>query len=592
VFLGLSIQAWITIVVLIGLVIANALTKIPAEFLSMCALAILITGGAIGEHAALSGFASEGVVVTGVGDIIVMALLQSGFIIWIVKNLMGRPGRYLQALVRIMFPVAVTSALVDDLSTTSVFTNIVRIWSKKIKVAPSKLLIPVAYVSLMGGSLTIIGTTPNIIISSLYAEQTGEHMGFFQVTIPALFCLVVGCIAIVLMRNILPERKSADTSFKNTSNYTVELLVPTENPAVGCSVDEAGLWKVPGGTLIEIVRFDGEIISPVTADEFILGGDRLIYSGEVDEILDLRSSKGLVNADHHVYSIDEIDKGRRMRTATVKYGSSLVGRTISETDFEQRSGMTLVAVSRKGETISKSPREIEIFPGDALLLECPPKKPNTETYSKDISFFDSMSTIQPGPKTWIAVGTILAMVVLITSRALTLLQGTLLAAMFLLSTKCVTAKQARKGIGWELLILIACAIAFGKAIQQTGISAAIADGVTAISGGSAYMTLFLVCLCTMLVTAFFSNTVSAAVFFPISYQCAIASGCSPLPFAIATMLAVNASYVTPYCSPVNTAVYGPGGYEFKDFLKIGIPLSLIELAAIMTIVPLIYPLKG
>jgi len=156
-----------------------------------------------------------------------------------------------------------------------------------------------------------------------------------------------------------------------SSEYTVELLVPTENAAVGSTVAESGLDNVPGGRLIEIVRFDREVISPVPTDEFILGGDRLVYAGEVDEILNLRRTHGLVNANHHVFSVSEVDRSRRLRTGYIKYGSPLIGKKMEDTSFESDNNLTLVAVSRKGERIRQSPREIVLEPGDSLLIECP-----------------------------------------------------------------------------------------------------------------------------------------------------------------------------------------------------------------------------
>jgi len=591
-FFGLSIQAWVTIIVLALLIIANIRTKIPPEFLSMGALGILLVCNAIDESTALSGFASQSVVVSGILDILIVGMTQSGFVTWVVQTFLGRPSKYLISILRLCFPVAFLSSIMDNGAVTSMFVHVVKMWSRKIKTAPSKLLLPVAYVALMGGSLTILGSASNIVLSGLYTESTGIKINVFEITLPGLFCFATGIIALYFLHRLLPERSSDDEAFQNTSEYTVELLVPTENAAVGCTIAEAKLDNVPGGRLIEIVRFDKEVISPVPADEFIIGGDRLVYSGEVDEIMNLRRTKGLVNASHHVFSISEVDRSRKLRTGYIKYGSPLIGKKIEDTDFESENNITLVAVSRKGERIRQSPREIVLEPGDSLLIECPPKGgKNLASLNRSLQFFESDDTIVIGSKSIIAPIIITIMLLLQATGVLSLLQAVLLAALAMIITGCATPNQARKGISFGTLIVIACAIGFGKAIQGNGIAEVAALAFIKLSSDSPFLLLLLLCIGAILITTCLNDLVAAAVFFPVVYHCAMLAECNVLPFVLATMLSVNASYASPYASPVNLAVFAPGGYTFSDFIKIGIPMSLVQLASIMFIIPLLYPLN-
>jgi len=589
--LGLTANAWVTIIVLVILVYLNARTRIAPEFLSLGALAVLLLTGAINEQQLLSGFGSESVIVTGAQCIVIVALLQSGALAWVVKHVLKRPSTHLKSLLRLMFPAAMLSSVMEDLTVTTAFVSIIHSWAKKIKIAPSKLLIPAAYATLMGGTLTIIGTPPNIIISSLYAERTGEHLGLLSITIPAFICMLVGFAAIILFRNKLPERKSPEEEFASTGDYTVELLVPTENPAVGQTIEEAGLNNVPGGRLIEIVRFDAEVISPVPADEFILGGDHLVYAGEVDEILALKRSKGLVNANKHVFSVEEVDLDRKLRTATVKYNGCLDGVKMQDTNFEDENNMILVAVSRMGDRIKKSPREIELKAGDTLLLECPPGSANDDdTLSRDLLFFDSNDTVVIGKKSAVSGIVMLLMVLSVCFNILSLLEATILAATAMLLLRCCSPERAVKGMEWEILIMIACSVVFGKAIEANGITDVLAKGALAISNGSPLIMLLVLCISAMVLTEFFSNAVTAAIFFPIAFDSAMAIGSDPLPFIMATMLAVSTSYATPFGSPVNLEIYGAGGYRFADFYRFGLPIKLIMLVAIMIVVPLFYGL--
>lgn len=288
VFLGLSLNAWITIVLVLVMFGLLLFTKLPADVVFVGGMAVLLVCGVLPAKEVLSGFSSESVVVVGVLFVVVAGLVYTGVLQWIVRHLLGNPSSYPKAIVRLMLPVAMLSSMLSNTTVVALFINVVKMWSKKLGVAPSKLLIPLSYASGMGGVCTLIGTPPNLIISGFYAREAGVELGVFTTTLPGLFCLAVGILSMIALRKLLPERKSPESSFESISDYTVELMVPTTNPLVGQSVGECGLMDVRGGRLVEIVRFDKEIISPVPADEFILGGDRLVYSGQIDAILDLR----------------------------------------------------------------------------------------------------------------------------------------------------------------------------------------------------------------------------------------------------------------------------------------------------------------
>ena len=373
VLLGLSLAAWITIVTVLAMFLLLTFTHLPEDVAFLGVIAVLYVTGILDTEEALSGFSSTSVVMVGVLFAVVAGLVHTGVLQWMVKHLLGVPKTYKEAIVRLMLPVAGLSAMLSNTTVVALFVHVVKIWSKKLNIAPSKLLIPLSYASGMGGVCTLIGTPPNLIISGMYAEHTGKTMNIFITTIPGLFCLAVGIVSMLALSRLLPIRKSPSDSFSETNDYTVELLVPSDNENIGKTVAEAELEKVNGGRLIEIVRFDKDVVSPVGDDEFIMGGDRLVYAGDVTDILDLKKSKGLVIADHHVFSVSETDPNRKLRTAFITPGCALIGETMSENHFEKEESMTLVAVARQGTRIKHLPHEITLEAGDSLLLECPPK---------------------------------------------------------------------------------------------------------------------------------------------------------------------------------------------------------------------------
>ena len=592
IFLNLSLYAWITIITVLAMFAVLLFTKTPAEMAFLGAIAILFVTGTLSEKETCSGFSNSSVVVIGALFIIVGGLVHTGVLQWITKHLLGTPGSYHKAIVRLMLPVAILSSFLNNTTVVALFVNVVKMWGKKMHINPSKLLIPLSYASGMGGLCTLIGTPPNMIISGMYAEQTGVQMNILTPLIPGLFCLCVGILTMILLSRLLPDRKSAEESFESTGDYTVELLVPTECELVGKTVHEAQLDEVKGGNLIEIVRFDHEIITPVEKDEFIFGGDRLIYSGQINDILELKNTHKLVNAEHHVFSVDEMDKKRKLRTAYVSFGSKAIGQKWTETDFSAKDSLTLVAVSRRGERIQESPRDIVLQAGDTLLLDCPASsKSLTDSVKRHLHFFESDEIPNIGKKTLVSALIMLGMILLSSLKIMTLLQSAFLAALLMVASRCCSLEQAWKSINWNILMVFAGSVVLGTAIEKTGLAQMMATGILDICGDNPLVVMTAVCLVATVVTAFISNTATGAIFFPIIYNAAMTLGCNPLPFCVALMISVSSSYATPIGSPTHMLVYAPGAYRFSDFLKVGLLMNVVILIATIFIVTIVFPLK-
>ncbi len=280
-FLGFNLHAWITIVTVLALFSVLLFTKWRSDIVFLGAIGVLFVTGVLDAKEAFSGFSSTSVVTVGVLFVVVAGLMHTGVLQCIVRYLLGTPKSYAKAVVRLMLPVAALSSFLSNTTVVSLFVNIVKMWAKKLNVSPSKLLIPLSYASGMGGVCTLIGTPPNLIISGLYEEQTGEAMNILATTLPGLFCLAVGMLSVIAMRRLLPDRKVPESAFESTSEYTVELQVPSDNPYIGQTLGEAGLFQVNGGSLIGMYHFDNES-SSLNEDEPIMGGDRLIYAGQID----------------------------------------------------------------------------------------------------------------------------------------------------------------------------------------------------------------------------------------------------------------------------------------------------------------------
>ncbi len=590
IFLGFNLYAWITIVTVLSMFTVLLFTKLRADLVFLGAIGILFVTGVLDAKEAFSGFSSGSVVVIGVLFVVVAGLTHTGVLQWIVKHLLGQPTGYSRAVVRLMLPVAALSSFLSNTTVVALFVNIVKIWSKKLGISPSKLLIPLSYASGMGGVCTLIGTPPNLIISGLYADHTGQSMNVLATTLPGLFCLCVGVLSIIALRRLLPDRKAPESAFEATTDYTVELLVPSDNPYIGKKIADAGLTDIHGGSLIEVIHFD-EVISPVHGNEPIMGGDRLIFAGQIDEILELKKSHGFVNADHYIFTMDEVNKDRQLHTAYVTFGSSLINTSIGNSTFEKDNNMTLVAVARRGKRIDESPRDVVLQAGDTLLLECSPQLDiNTEQLSSQLQFFDSGQVPNIGKKTLISTTIMLLMIVLSALNVIPLLQCAFLAAMAMLLFRCCNVDQAMKSINWDILMVFAGSVVLGTAIQKTGIAEQLAFGILDVCGSNPIIVMTAICLVGTFITEFISNTAAGAMFFPIMYEAAEKLGYEPYPFLIALMISVSSSFATPIGSPTHMLVYAPGGYRFSDFMRIGLLMNFIILAANIFIVNIIYPL--
>ena len=589
-FLGLSLAAWFVVFVALLVFVLQICTKLPSDFVFLGGMGLLLVGGVIPAAAILEGFSSSTVVLIGVLYVVICGLVHTGFLQWIVRYCLGSPKTYRKALTRLMFPVAILSSFLNNTAVVALFIGVVRLWAKRMKVAPSKLLIPLSYASGMGGICTLIGSAPNLLISGFYTKETGVTLSIFTPTLVGLFCLVIGILSVIALSKLLPERQSPEDALSGTGDYTIELMVPTMSSLVGMTIKEAGLDKVDGGHLVEIIRVDHEVVTAVDDEEFIFGGDRLIFSGDIEKILLLRDKHQLVNATHHVFSLDEVESNRKLRMVTVGYKSSFIGSSMCDTSFEEDNNLVLVAIAREGEVVKGSPREVEMKAGDTLLLECSHRF-KADSHSKyNLLEMDDTSLYKPDMRTLYSSLIMIAMVVVSSLGYLTLLQAAFLAAFAMLACRFCTIDQARESIDWSLLMIFAGSISLGTAIQETGIAEVLSESILTLCDGNALVALAGICLVATFITEVTSNTATAAIFFPVAYQTAVDLSVNPLTFCIGLMVAVSSSFATPLGSPTHMMVYGPGGYRFSDFVRIGIPMNFIIWIANLVITLLLFPL--
>ena len=584
-FLGLSLDAWITIATLVAVMAALLFTRLRSDVVFLSAIGILFVTGVLDNSEAFSGFANSSVIIVGVMFVIATGLSYTGVLQWMTKHVLGQPKGEISTLLRLMLPVTLLSSFVNNTSVVALFVGVVKLWSRKLGVQPSKLLIPLSYAGGMGGPLAAIATPTTLLLCGMYENQTGQPFGILTSTLPALVCFAAATLVLIIFRRLLPGINSPESAFDNTGDYTLEMLVTSDNPHIGKTIGELGLNHLSVGSLVELIHFDNNrLVSPVDTDEPLMGGDRLVFSGQIDELVELAKKMKFVSPDHPVFSISGKQEKRHLKTAYICFGSSLIGKRLGETRFEQDNEMTLAAVSRKGERISQPPREVVLHAGDSLLfVHQPHKKIDTNALTSQLEFFDSPEIPVEGWKPLVSTAILIGMVLLATTGAMSLLQSAFLAAGAMLVFGCCTPSQAMNAINWKILISLGGGIALSTALHKTGLAIQVATGILDLCGGHPLLVMIALCLVAATVTEFVSNSAAIALMFPIVYEAAVSVGGNPLTFALALLLAVNAAFLTPISTPLNLLVYGPGGYHATDYLRVGLPVKVAYLVTAIII---------
>jgi di/tricarboxylate transporter len=589
---SLSWQGWLTIAVTVFAFVLNALTAIPAAIVFLGAIAVLYMSGVLSTAQALNGFSNDGMVTVGVLYFVVTGLQQTGALAWISQQLLGLPKRRSATFVRLTVPVMVLSAFLNNTPVVAMFIPVVSDWCRKLRISPSKLMIPLSYASIFGGLCTLIGTSTNLVVSGLLVEAT-DHPGLeiFDITPVGLPCAIAGLIFLFLgQRWLLPDRKPVMGYNDDIRQYTVEMVVAPRSPLAGKSVEQAGLRHLPGLYLAEIARGD-QLLPAVSPQEVLRENDQLIFVGVVDSILDLHRLRGLQPATDQVFKLDTPRTERRLIEAVVSNTCSLVGQTIREGQFRTQYNAVVLAVARNGERLPGKIGDIRLQAGDTLLLETHPNFLERQRVSSDFYLVSDLPDSEPlrHEKAPIALLTLLLMVLLAGLGWLSMLKAAVLAAIIMLATGCCSPTRALQSIEWSVLLVIAAALGLSEAMQVTGAAEAIAQTFLGVAGSHPWLVLAIIHGVTILLTEVITNSAAAAIMFPIGLSVASSLGVSYMPFVISIMIAASASFATPIGYQTNLMVYGPGGYKFSDFTRIGVPLSLLFWGITLLLAPRIYP---
>lgn len=583
-------QTVVTLITLFSVLSALALTRVSADLVLMAALSFLLITGILGPADALAGFGNPGVITIATLYIVAAGLKETGAVQWIARLLLGHPKTEKTAQLRMIAPTGILSGFMNNTAVVAMFIPAIQDWAQRLGVPASKLLLPLSYAAILGGTCTLIGTSTNLVVDGLLQSQLGINLGLFELAWVGIPLLVVGGVYLVLFASrILPDRGGVTEELDQVREYGVEVEVMSPGPLVGKTIAQAGLRALNYGYLTEIDR-GGRLITAVEPDRTLQPGDRLYFVGAPECASELRRIQGLKPANGSVHKLEVENHQRCLVEVVLGPEFPALNRTIRDSRFRTRFNAVILSLSREGKRVPGKLGDITFRMGDTLLLEASHQFVEQYRFRRDFLLVSALNDSTPPDfrKAPRALGILALMVLTSASGLLQIMEAAFLAAGAMIVSGCITASRARRSVDLPVLVVIAASFALGNAMTETGAAQWIAGGLLSFGQLTPWLALVAVYLLTAVFTEVITNNAAAVLMFPIALAVSEQLGVNVLPFAIAVMFAASASFVTPLGYQTNLMVYGPGRYRFMDYFRLGVPLTcLIGLVAVCMI-PMIW----
>lgn len=593
-FDDISWEAWASYAILSGtlsLLITNAL---PTAVSMLLGLTVMLVLKIVEPAEAVEGFSNTGVLSVAILFVVAEGIQRTSILLPIFRVLLGKPRFLWEAQLRVMFPVGIISAFLNNTPVVAMLIPVVQSWSRRSSFAISRLLMPLNNAAILGGTLTLLGTSTNLVVdglarqSELLTDDNGQPTGLpiFGITPVGAILFVVGLVYMLATTRLLIRDRGqtgVGAIIRNPREYTVALLVQERSPIVGDTVQEAGLRQLQGLYLVEVTRADGTLIPAVAPDTKIEAGDTLLFAGIVETVTELYHIPGLVPATGQSQKMKIERHHRRLVELVISSSSMLVGKTAKESKFRSRFSAAIIAVHRQGEHVKERIADITLRPGDTLLVETGSEF--TLRYGKDSNFalVSEVSGSQPPreDKLHMAISALIAvtMIALATAEVLPLLSAAAGASFLMIATGCLSMRNAARSVDLEVIITIAASFGISKGMDKTGAAEQLANFIVNIFEPIGPIgLLFGIYIGTALLSSVITNNAAVSLMFPVITSILKSKKSSQgetLKLLYTLMIGASSSFSTPIGYQTNLMVHGPGGYTFMDWVIFGVPLQLI-----------------
>jgi len=585
---------WYTSSILVAMTLVLIKEVIEPDIVVFSALLLLIVGGVLEIDEALAGFANGGMLTVGFMFIVAESMRQTGVLHEVGSRILGKKEQSItRKLFRFLFPVSAISAFFNNTPIVAMMIPTVHSWAKKHDYPVSKFLIPLSYATILGGACTLIGTSTTLVVHGLMLQNGMQGLGFFEITKFGVPITLFGLLYITLIgHKLLPDRKEPMAELgENTREFVIELKVEANYQHIGKTIEAAGLRHLKGLFLFQIERRK-TILAPVGPDEKIHLDDRLFFTGLPATIIELQKTQGLSIIRDTKFDLKNYDSDLlRTYEAVISPSSPLIGENVRESNFRSRYNAVIIAIHRNGERIRQKIGDIILREGDTLLLLARNDFLKRWYNSNDFHLISESEKVPSKPRwySYFSIFVFVSMVIAMGFNALPIVVVAAIAAMLLIYSRCITPKDAHKSVGWDVLLVIASSFGIARALENSGVAQFLANNVVAVMGGLGTIALLAtIYYMTNFYTEIITNNAAAAFIFPIGLATAQQAGLDPRPFVLAIAIGASSSFATPIGYQTNMMVYGPGGYKFRDFLKIGVPMNIMVGLIAITLIYLYY----
>jgi di/tricarboxylate transporter len=582
-------QPWVAMAIMVGMLGLFVRETYPVEVTALGGAALMLVLGILPVKDGISVLSNPAPWTIVLMFLVMGGLVRTGAVEMVIRAAERHVGDRPKMTIVVLFGfIAVASAFMNNTPLVAVMIPVVMQIAVKMGTAPSKLLIPLSYVTVMGGMITLIGTSTNLLVDGVAAENGLEHFSIFEIAPLGIAITIVGGAFLALTADkLLPVRQSMGVllSDRRKMKYFTEVAIPEDSPLIGQAVLEIDLFKRDGVRLIDVLRGDASLrrdLAPVV----LAAGDRVVLRTEMTELLGLQNRKDL-----HL-----VDKLSSTQTETVEVlispGCRMEGRRLGELRLRRRYGVYVLAAHRRNQNIGRQLDDLTVRVGDTLLLEGAVE--DIQRLAADMDLVDiSRPSIKPFRRTKapIAVAALAGIVVLSAFDVAPILALGLVAVAVILITRCVDAEEAFSFVDGRLLAMIFAMLAVGQGLDHSGAVSLMVEAVApSMAGLSPFLMILSVYFLGLVLTEFLSNNAVAVIYTPIVIELAQSLGLDARPFVVAVMFSASVAFATPVGYQTNMMVYGPGGYRFSDYMRVGIPLNIITGLVASALIPLIWPL--